>query len=72
MKYEIHIGEVLELSEGIKEIPKTKIVITEKQKEILEMFADTKKDKDLNIIYKINDCEFTIQLYFNTKDLLDE
>jgi hypothetical protein len=54
MRYEIHIGKIF------GEKPKQRIVITQAQLIIIERFAHTRKDKDLNTIYKLNDVEFRI------------
>ena len=59
LSYEIHIGSVID-GETFKSIPDQVIKITEDQFKIVEMFADLYKDKDLNFIYKINNCEFKI------------
>lgn len=60
MKYfEIHIGKVYDL-ESKNEKPKKIINITEEQLKIIERFADTRKDEDLNTIYKLNKVEFTV------------
>ena len=57
--YCINIGSVYCLNEN-KTIQTRSFGITESQRELLLMFADVRKDKDLNSIYRINDCEFTI------------
>jgi hypothetical protein len=54
MKYEIHIGK------KFGEKPKQKIIITQAQFIIIERFAHTRKDENLNIIYKLNDIEFKV------------
>lgn len=63
-QYEIQIGEITELTSGIK-TPKQIIVITRDQFEVIETFASTRKDEDLNTIYKLNDCEFKVLPKFN-------
>lgn len=64
-KYEIHIGEVIEHPSGEKR-PKQIMEITDEQRQIVEAFADTRKDENLNTIYKINQCEFTIHIDFSS------
>ena len=39
-------------------IPLQKIIITQEQIEVIEMFASQRKDAELNTIYKLNECEF--------------
>jgi hypothetical protein len=58
-KYEIHIGEVFDLSTNSKK-PKQILIITEEQLAVIEEFADQRKDAELNTIYKLNECEFRI------------
>jgi len=58
-KFEIHIGKCIDLKRGISKQERV-ITITESQFSLIEAFADTKKDKDLNTIYKLNECEFTV------------
>lgn len=57
--YVIKIGEAFDLEKGQK-TSKQRIYITSAQLEIIELFASQRKDSDLNTIYKLNDCEFTI------------
>ena len=59
MKYEIHIGQVIDLITGLLK-PRQVFIITKEQFAIIEMFANQKKDFELNTIYKLNDCEFKI------------
>ena len=59
MKYEIHIGEVIDLITGLSK-PRQIFIITEEQFAIIEMFANQTKDFELNTIYKLNDCEFKL------------
>jgi hypothetical protein len=54
MRYEIHIGKIF------GEKPKQRIIITQAQLVIIERFAHTRKDENLNTIYKLNDVEFRI------------
>jgi hypothetical protein len=58
-KYEIHVGKIYDLDSKSYE-PKLKWVITEEQFEVIKQFANTKKDKDLNTTYIINDIEFQV------------
>jgi len=58
-KYEIRIGEVYDLETKTKE-PKQTAIITREQLEVINMFADTRKDAELNTIYRLNECEFRI------------
>jgi hypothetical protein len=61
MNYEIHIGEEMFLVNGsIHKKPKQTIIITEDQFQVIKEFASTKKDKDLNTIYILNDVEFKV------------
>ena len=62
-KYEIHIGEILNLNTGLNE-PKQKIIITQSQFEVIEIFAHQTKDAELNTIYQLNECKFYIYPYF--------
>lgn len=57
--YEIQIGEVFDLTTN-KNKPKQTIYITDEQLRVIEIFANTKKDADLNTVYIINGCEFRI------------
>ncbi len=59
MNYEIHIGRIWDLKNH-RHVPKQIITITEDQRQALVQFANITKDHELNNIYKINDCEFTI------------
>lgn len=59
MTYEIQIGQSFDMSKG-KLAPKTVIIISEDQKLIIDTFASTKKDEDLNTIYILNEVEFYI------------
>jgi len=61
--YEIQIGETFDPTTNSK-IPKRTILITRDQLEIIETFAHQRKDADLKIIYKINECEFRVVLRF--------
>ena len=63
MKHEIQIGEVYD-QETKSYKPKQTYIITDEQRYIIEMFADVKKDNELQPIYKINDCEFKLIPHF--------
>lgn len=63
MKHEIHIWEVLDLETNSKR-PKQTLIITDEQLSVIEQFASTRKDAELNTIYKLNDCEFKIYPHF--------
>jgi len=60
MTYNICIGEMLNMEQGMTQ-PAKMMHITEEQKEILLLFAEKRIDKNCNPIYKIGLCEFTIQ-----------
>jgi len=64
MKYEIHIGEIFDLTTSSKK-PKQTLIITQEQLAVIEQFASQRKDAELNTIYKLNDCEFKIYPSFN-------
>lgn len=59
-KYEIHIGKALNANNLSETIPLQKIIITQEQLAVIEMFASQRKDAELNTIYKLNECEFRI------------
>lgn len=59
MNYEIHIGEVWDMTNDCYK-PKQIIEITSEQLTIIHTFAHIRKDSELNEIYRINDCEFKI------------
>lgn len=63
-KYEIHIGEIFDLTTNSKK-PKQTLIITQDQLELIEQFADQRKDSELNTIYKLNECEFRILPHFD-------
>ena len=63
-KYEIHIGKALNANNLRETIPLQKIIITQEQIEVIEMFASQRKDAELNTIYKLNECEFRILPHF--------
>lgn len=65
MEYEIHIGEIYEINTQSKR-PMQIIIISDEQKQIIEHFANTKRDENLNTIYIINQCEFRIFPHFKT------
>lgn len=65
-KYEIHIGEILDLTTNSKK-PKQILIITQEQLEVIEQFAYQRKDAELNTIYRLNECEFRIIPYFNPR-----
>lgn len=57
--YEIHLNPFWDMgSESMK--PRQVIPITEDQFKIIELFANTKKDENLNTIYILNDVSFQI------------
>ena len=62
-KFEIHIGEIYDLRSKTKK-PKQTMIITREQFSVIEQFADTRKDEDLNTIYRINQCEFKVLPHF--------
>ena len=62
-KYEIHIGQVID-SESLMPRPKQVFIITRDQFAIIEQFASTRKDEELNTWYKLNDCEFRVWPHF--------
>ena len=62
-KLEIHIGKIYDL-ESKTEKPKQTMIITREQLAVIEQFADTRKDEDLNTIYKLNQCEFKVMPHF--------
>ena len=41
------------------------MIITREQFVLIEQFADTRKDEDLDTIYRLNKCEFKVIPYFN-------
>lgn len=59
MTYEIQIGSNYNLATQEAE-PATKFQITGEQAEILERFADVRRDEELNTLYVINNCYFKI------------
>lgn len=59
-KYEIHIGKIFDLKTNTM-IPKQILIVTEEQHEVILHFADQRKDAELNTIYKLNECEFSIK-----------
>lgn len=63
-KYEIHIGEIFDLATNSKR-PERILIITEDQLTIIEQFANQRKDAELNIFYKLNECEFRIFPHFD-------
>ena len=63
-KFEIHIGKIYDL-ESKTEKPKQTMIITRAQFAVIEQFADTRKDEDLNTIYKLNQCEFKVMPHFS-------
>ncbi len=48
------------------------IIITEEQLAIIDRFANTKKDSQLETIYTLNDCEFTVGPHIFVKVMDDE
>jgi hypothetical protein len=67
-KYEIHIGKALNANNLSETVPLQKIIITQEQLAVIEMFADKIKDKNLNTIYKLNQCEFRIFPHFDLEE----
>ena len=63
-KYEIHIGEIFDLTTSSKK-PKQTLIITQDQLAVIEQFSDQRKDAELNTIYKLNECEFRILPHFD-------
>ena len=63
-KFEIHIGKIYDLESRIEK-PKLTIIITREQLAVIEQFADTRKDEDLNTIYRLNQCEFKVMPHFD-------
>ena len=63
-KFEIHIGNIYDL-ESKREKPKQTMIITREQFVVIEQFADTRKDEDLNTVYRINQCEFKVVPHFD-------
>ena len=58
-KYEIHIGEIFDLTtHSVK--PKQVIIITHEQLQVIEQFASQRKDHELNTVYRLNECEFRV------------
>ena len=41
--------------------PKQILVVTQEQHDAIIHFADQRKDAELNTIYKLNECEFSIK-----------
>ena len=41
------------------------MIITREQFAVIEQFADTRKDEDLNTIYRLNQCEFKVIPHFS-------
>ncbi|MDY0389200.1 MAG: hypothetical protein RBT65_19190 [Methanolobus sp.] len=63
-KFEIHFGKIYDL-ESKTEKPKQIMIITREQFSVIERFADTRKDEDLNTIYRLNQCEFKVMPHFS-------
>jgi len=61
--HEIHVGEHIDISTG-QNCPNHKFGITQEQYDILRIFANTRKDKYLNTVYKLNDVEFIVWPHF--------
>ena len=66
-KFEIYIGTTYDLESKIEK-PKHTAIITREQFAVIEQFADTRKDEDLNTIYRLNQCEFKVMPHFSFKD----
>jgi len=69
MTYNICIGTTWNMDDRIQQ-PAKMLRITEEQKEIILLFAEKRIDKNCNPIYKIGECEFTIQPNF--KEAIEE
>jgi hypothetical protein len=67
MKYEIHIGESIDLETNDKN-PYRVMIITPDQLALIEVFAHIRKDSQLNNIYKLNDVEFKITPFIEVSD----
>ncbi len=65
-RYELHIGSVFNMELGAEQ-PRQKMNISEEQFLLIETFASTFKDKDLNTVYKLNNCEFLVYPFFEPK-----
>ena len=66
MNYQIKIGKVVDMITG-EEKPAFTHIINDDQYRILLMFADQIKDENLNTTFKLNNCLFTVDLYFGDK-----
>ncbi len=60
----VSIGEMYDIEKG-HNAPKQMMYISTAQFQIIETFASTRKDEDLNTVYKLNDIEFKVTPYFN-------
>lgn len=63
-KFEIRIGKVFDATKNIY-APKQTLIVNKDQLAIIEQFASQRKDSELNTIYKLNDCEFTVFPHIN-------
>ena len=63
-KFAIHICKIYDL-ESKTEKPKKTMIITSQQFALIEQFADTRKDEDLDIIYRLNQCGLKVIPYFD-------
>lgn len=68
MQYEIHIGEVFDISRNMMG-PAKKIIITEDQYSLIKEFANVEKDENANDVYVLNKCKFKIVFHFENKPL---
>ena len=68
-KYEIQIGKAFNANDFNQQVPLKTIVITQEQFDIIKMFANQRKDQDLNTFYKLNDCEFEVGIHFDLSEL---
>ena len=59
MRYRIEIGSIMNLATQ-REEPRLSFEINEDEKLLIDIFASTRKDKNLNTIYKLNECEFKV------------
>lgn len=64
----IEIGTILNMTTQLEE-PRTRIIITEDTEQFINHFADVRIESDLKKIYKINNIEFTIGMYYTTEEV---
>lgn len=63
--WEIQIGEAIELVD-FKKGPHITVQITDEQFEIVQMFASTRKDANMNTIYTLNKVDFLVVPLFKS------